>query len=30
MASLKLSDPTLPWLEMMQEAVRLLDELSRK
>jgi hypothetical protein len=30
MASLKLSDPTLPWHEMMQEAVRLLDELSRK
>ena len=30
MASLQLSDPSLPWHEMMQEAVRLLDELSRK
>jgi hypothetical protein len=30
MASLTLSDPSLPWHDMMQEAVRLLDELSRK
>ena len=30
MASLKLTDTSLPWHEMMEEAVRLLDELSRK
>ena len=30
MAGLKLSDTSLPWHEMMAEAVRLLDEISRK
>ena len=30
MAALKLTDTSLPWHEMMEEAVALLDELSRK
>jgi hypothetical protein len=29
MASLKLTDTTLPWHQMMEEAVRLLEEISR-